>query len=194
VTIPNIYGYTGREFAEEGLYYYRARYMDPRLGRFVAADPLAFFAGENRFTYVFNNPLELVDPFGLDAITADPNIRECMCQLWRKAGYGFYPEERAAWIIDSDGVRSCLIWPWTAQRKRETFGGPIPKGAGGIVHTHPTRHPQTPSSPKPSPEDCKTAMNRNMPVYVVSHEGVYKCEPCGRISLEEKENPTRWCK
>jgi RHS repeat-associated protein len=39
--IPNPYTFTGREYdPETGLYYYRARYYDPGLGRFLQEDPI----------------------------------------------------------------------------------------------------------------------------------------------------------
>jgi len=45
---PNIQKFTGREYDEETrLYYYRARYYDPDLGRFMSEDPLGFGAGIN---------------------------------------------------------------------------------------------------------------------------------------------------
>jgi len=51
-TITNPYQYTGREFdSETGLYYYRARYYDPSIGRFISEDPLGFRAGEDFYTY-----------------------------------------------------------------------------------------------------------------------------------------------
>jgi len=58
--------YTGREWdAEIGLYYYRARYFDPQLGRFISPDPLGFDAGDNNlYRYVANRPLTASDPFG----------------------------------------------------------------------------------------------------------------------------------
>jgi RHS repeat-associated protein len=38
------YGFTGREWdSETGLYYYRARYYDPRIGRFISKDPICIF-------------------------------------------------------------------------------------------------------------------------------------------------------
>jgi len=44
------------------------RIYDPRIGRFVQADPLVEDAfttqGINRFAYVLNNPLSLTDPTG----------------------------------------------------------------------------------------------------------------------------------
>lgn len=80
------YAYTGREYDEEsGLYYYRARYYDPAVGRFITADPRGinehvqgYRAGLragvmnrpplelNPYRYVRNNPLRWRDPLGLD--------------------------------------------------------------------------------------------------------------------------------
>ena len=60
------YKYTGKEFdAEDGLYYYGARYYDPRLARFISADtivPLPFYPQTfNRYAYAYNNPIVLRD-------------------------------------------------------------------------------------------------------------------------------------
>lgn len=44
------------------LYYLRARYYDPKLGRFWTEDP---FPVGNLYTYVGNNPVLYVDPYGL---------------------------------------------------------------------------------------------------------------------------------
>jgi len=64
-TSGNTLGYTGREFdGASGLYYYRARYYDPEVGRFLSEDPLGFEAGVNFYAYVSNNPLNFNDPFG----------------------------------------------------------------------------------------------------------------------------------
>ncbi len=49
-----------------GLYYMRARYYDPRVGRFISEDPLGFDGGDvNLYAYVGNSPVMLVDPWGL---------------------------------------------------------------------------------------------------------------------------------
>jgi len=59
--------YTGRQLeTESGLYYYRARYYDPEIGRFLSEDPLGFEAGVNFYAYVENNPINANDPFGLE--------------------------------------------------------------------------------------------------------------------------------
>jgi len=60
------YTYTGREWDEEsGLYYYRARYYDPVVGRFLQEDPIGLVGGINRFAYVNNSPSNYDDPYGL---------------------------------------------------------------------------------------------------------------------------------
>jgi len=38
-TTPNDFRYTGREYEAEDLYYYRARYYDPTVGRFLSEGP-----------------------------------------------------------------------------------------------------------------------------------------------------------
>jgi RHS repeat-associated protein len=59
------YAFTGREWdPETGLYYYRARYYDPKLGRFLSEDPLRFANGASLYPYVLNNPVNFLDPFG----------------------------------------------------------------------------------------------------------------------------------
>jgi RHS repeat-associated protein len=64
------FGYTGRELdGETGLYYYRARYYDPSLGRFISEDPIGFSAGDtNLYRYVSNSPTNFTDPTGKFAI------------------------------------------------------------------------------------------------------------------------------
>lgn len=73
--IGNPFGYTGRELDPTGLYYYRARYYDPTLGRFLSNDLITARLDEplqqNPYLYVRNNPLQFVDPFGLDPYTPE---------------------------------------------------------------------------------------------------------------------------
>ena len=58
--------FTGRRFdIETGLYYYRARYYNPHIGRFVQTDPVGYGAGINWYLYCGNNPLGRTDPSGL---------------------------------------------------------------------------------------------------------------------------------
>ena len=62
---PNPLQYTGRESDDTGLYYYRARYYDPELRRFISSDPIGLVSGPNAYSYVENNPLRYTDPSGL---------------------------------------------------------------------------------------------------------------------------------
>ena len=62
----NPYRYTGRRLdAQWGVYYYRARYYDPQIGRFLETDPAWFVDSTNLYAYVGNNPLNATDPTGM---------------------------------------------------------------------------------------------------------------------------------
>jgi RHS repeat-associated protein len=64
------FGYTGREQDNEtGLDYYRARYYDSAVGRFISEDPIGFTAGDaNLYRYVGNSPVNAIDPSGNNLI------------------------------------------------------------------------------------------------------------------------------
>ena len=76
--------FTSKEYDEEtGLYYYGARYYEPRLSRWMSADPAGFalinpmgedgkpragysvIEAANWYAYVSNNPVKYVDPTGI---------------------------------------------------------------------------------------------------------------------------------
>jgi RHS repeat-associated protein len=59
-------GFMGREEdTEAGLQFFRSRYYDPTLGRFVSEDPARFAGGRNFYEAFEANPLRYVDPLGL---------------------------------------------------------------------------------------------------------------------------------
>ncbi|PYI56314.1 polymorphic toxin-type HINT domain-containing protein [Paenibacillus flagellatus] len=75
-SVPNVFKYAGEQYdAEVGLYYLRARYYDPGVGRFISKDayegdianPLTL----NLYAYVHNNPLIYIDPTGHWCTSAD---------------------------------------------------------------------------------------------------------------------------
>ena len=63
---------------ETGLHYNYFRYYDPEIGRYLTADPIGQKAGPNLFTYVGNNPLYWIDPYGL---------YECSCRATGPSGH-----------------------------------------------------------------------------------------------------------
>jgi RHS repeat-associated protein len=61
----NPFRYTGRRWDEETeLYYYRARYYWPEIGRFLEIDPIGYADQMNLYAYVGNSPLMATDPSG----------------------------------------------------------------------------------------------------------------------------------
>jgi RHS repeat-associated protein len=60
--------YTGQMWiGEAGLYHYKARAYSPTLGRFLQTDPILYAGGMNLYRCVRNDPVNLVDPLGLEA-------------------------------------------------------------------------------------------------------------------------------
>jgi RHS repeat-associated protein len=121
-SVENPFTYTGRELDEgTGLYYYRARYYDAELGRFISRDPLEgrekylsvpYFGGGLYFTkrdflnpyrYVFNNPALSVDPTGYGPPGECPSYSACCaipCYLFGDWGW-------------ANCVRNCLLASYT---------------------------------------------------------------------------------
>jgi len=60
------FAYTARKLHDRsGLYYYRARFYSPELGRFITQNPIGILGGTNLYAYVGNDPVNWVDPYGL---------------------------------------------------------------------------------------------------------------------------------
>jgi len=77
-------GYTGYEKdSESGLEFAQARYYNTIHGRFTTVDPLNESGSTdnpqtfNRYAYVINNPLNLVDPGGMMACAAEYSYSDC---------------------------------------------------------------------------------------------------------------------
>jgi RHS repeat-associated protein len=67
--LGNMYTYTAREWdAETGMLYYRSRYLDPEMGRFIQRDSIGIWGDPvglgNGYAYVGNRAIDGVDPSG----------------------------------------------------------------------------------------------------------------------------------
>ena len=123
--IDNPYMFAGREYdPRTGLYYYRARYYHPYIGRFLTADPHRLQGRANVYAYAFNNPTRYIDPLGLQAeLTED-------------------------WLTPLDPFGGPHGWMWDASDPSvpgpdldiDVSGGPTSTGAPG---------PSSPGSPDP---------------------------------------------
>ncbi len=126
----NFIGFTGRYHdCETGLIYFRARYYDTGLGRFIGRDPLAYVNGSNLYSayYVPNR----LDPSGLATI------------------YDLIPPNLTAfqWFL-RQAINACEEW----QAKNNPNGGSPPAVGRGKCPTT----PNAPNSPN-TPVDCQAA-------------------------------------
>ena len=89
------YIYTGRRYDPEtaltgedprpGLYYYRARYYHPTLGRFTARDPKGYEEGMGLYQYTSGNPVIGLDAMGTDGWSYAANFASAW---WNEASRG----------------------------------------------------------------------------------------------------------
>lgn len=112
------YTYTGREWEPEaGLYFNRARFYDPSLGRFLSRDPIGEQGSVNLYGYVDNDPINAIDPTGLIIIFTWPNANTFSLQMYRDAmairiqGHQMFPGE----------ANSSARHQWAAQDLAERY-------------------------------------------------------------------------
>jgi len=79
----NKWKFTGHELDREtGLYYAKARYYDPKISVFMSVDPLLEkYPSWSPYNYTLNNPINLVDPTGMEADSPDNEYR-----IYKKGG------------------------------------------------------------------------------------------------------------
>ena len=75
--IGNRYLWQGREYSwNTGLYCFRTRWYDPITGRWLSNDPIGISGGLNQYVFCANNPVNSVDPLGLDIWIEGPGPSE----------------------------------------------------------------------------------------------------------------------
>lgn len=96
-SVGNRYLWHGREYSwKTGLYYFRARWYDPVVGRFLSNDPIGISGGLNQYVFCGNDPVNKRDPLGLWAgwASGEPvSTGESFVPIWgsgRQAINDFY--------------------------------------------------------------------------------------------------------
>lgn len=100
-----LYLFNAKGFDEEtGMYYYGARYYDPRLSLWMSTDPMQEkYSHINTYCYAFNNPLNFVDLHGMEGVKYESDngdkIIECnvvvLVEEKKKIPSNATPKERA---------------------------------------------------------------------------------------------------
>ncbi len=99
--------YPGQVFDEEtGLSYNLHRYYDAATGRYIQADPIGLEGGWNRFGYVGGDPLNAIDPDGLNAVVALNRIAEVGRGLYYRYGPAI-----TEFIAGASGVNGAVASP-----------------------------------------------------------------------------------
>ncbi|WP_284403127.1 RHS repeat-associated core domain-containing protein, partial [Acidovorax sp. SUPP2825] len=99
--------YPGQVFDEETqLNYNLNRSYDPPSGRYFQADPIGLDGGWNRFGYVGGDPLNAIDPQGLNAV-----LIANRAAAWVQSAYYRYGPAITEFIAGASGVNGAVVSP-----------------------------------------------------------------------------------
>jgi RHS repeat-associated protein len=124
------FGFAGGLYDRDtGLVRFGVRDYDAATGRWTAKDALGIGGGSNLYAYVGNDPVNAIDPAGLEGSRVFPIVDLVIPLLPRSAqGYGFGP--RSGWAAQSEGG---LGGPGPGPFTGGLFGRGLGFGPGAVV-------------------------------------------------------------
>jgi RHS repeat-associated protein len=135
-TITNNLRFPGQYFdAETGLHYNWHRYYDPSTGRYLTPDPIGLEGGINLYSYTSNNPVNAVDPFGLEWIYSQ-STGQISHQPSATLGGGPPQPIGTGYSGNGQGLNNPAM-------QGKPFVGPIPQGDYDIGQATSTKGPLT---------------------------------------------------
>ncbi|MDR2206275.1 MAG: RHS repeat-associated core domain-containing protein [Flavobacteriaceae bacterium] len=102
----NVYKYNGKELDEStGLYYYGARYYDPRTSIWLSVDPLAEkYPNIGAYVYTMNNPIKFVDPTGMEGVST--HVTKNKDGTYTVVGGNANDGDRTIYVVNGNGKRT----------------------------------------------------------------------------------------
>lgn len=177
------YLFNGKELDfETGLYYYGARYYDPKTSIFLNVDPLVEKTGTS-YAYTYNNPIRFIDPDGREAQNPGDRfltIKDAALDFARlyndnsirdKKEYGAIIYQ----VTDKNGGK---YYTYTVPNIGSSESGVIPMPDFSMrnakivsaVHTH-SNYDKKYDNDVPSPTDKKSSDKTGMDAYIATPKG-----------------------
>ena len=155
----NPWRYAGECFdRESGNYYLRARYYNPRTGRFMQQDPIK--DGLNWYTYASGNPVNRIDPWGLKDYTK--TITSGIKTL--STGLTFTTTTTVNYSVDKNGKMGGVSTNTTQTIIYRPSSGGAPKSSGASSSAVPSSSTRVAAPFSAIGTGTANSVNKNIPL------------------------------
>jgi len=123
------------------------------------------------------------DPIGINSREQrrldlqDCDVMKVFARTWKSTP--LVQEERAVWIVNSNGKYSGIDWLRSPQNRITVWSAPLPDNVVAQAHTHGDH-----LDPKPSDPDIEVARKLNIWVYTLTRKGIWRAGPDGNVTQE----------